>query len=131
MYIPSGMRESTERSISIPNIRRPVFLLLLEYCYTDTVTEIDVNAAVELYIAADCYGAGVLERLKEMCVKVVMRNLCADNAGLLLQSAFEHHCDRLKDMVMAFVIENFDAVTKTDGIRHVDHGLLLEILAKR
>lgn len=124
----SGMRESTERSITIPNIRKPVFLLLLEYIYTDTV-EIDVNYAVELYNAADQYGG--LERLRDMCVTVVRRNLSADNAGALLQTSAESHCEILKDMVMNYVIENFDTVTKTDGIKQLDHGLLLEILARR
>jgi BTB And C-terminal Kelch/BTB/POZ domain len=123
------MRESTERSIPIPNIRREVFLLLLEYVYTDTIVEIDIVFAVDLYIAADQYGG--LERLKEMCVKVVQRNISTENAGPLLQAAYEFHCDPLKELVMTFVLENFDAVSKSEGIRHVEHGLLLEILSKR
>jgi RCC1 and BTB domain-containing protein len=59
----SGMRESTERVIPIPNISRQAFLQLLEYLYTDSV-KIELELSVELYIAADLYH---LERLRDMC----------------------------------------------------------------
>ena len=51
----SGMRESEEGvEIPIPNISRAVFLLILEYLYTDSV-KVELEHAVELYIAADLY----------------------------------------------------------------------------
>jgi RCC1 and BTB domain-containing protein len=123
----SGMRESTERTIPLPNISRRAFLLLLEYVYTDTV-KIEVEHAIELYIAADLFN---LDRLREMCCTVVRRNLNAENSGPLLQAASEAHCHVLRGMCMTFVVENFDTVSKTDGIAHVSHGLLLEILSRR
>ena len=103
------------------------FLLLLEYIYTDSVM-VDVENATQLYIAADLYH---MERLCEMCVTVVKRNLSPENSGPLLQEASECCCDILKKLCMAFVVENFDAVSKTEGIKHVDHSLLLEILSLR
>jgi speckle-type POZ protein len=121
------MRESNERSITIPNISRKVFLLLLEYIYTDTV-KIDVEHAIELYIAADLYH---IERLRDMCCTVVRRNLSVENSGPLLQAAAESHCHVLRDIIMTYVVENFDSVSKTDGIKQVSHGLLLEILSQR
>ena len=84
--------------------------------------------AIELYIAADIYQ---LERLRDMCCTVVRRNLNAENAGPLLQSAEENHCQILRDVCMSYIVENFDIVSKTDGIKQVSHGLLLEILGKR
>lgn len=123
----SGMRESVERRVPIPAISHAVFLLLLEYIYTDTV-KIEVENAVELYIAADLYQ---LERLRDMCCTVVRRNLNASNAGPLLQSAAENHCQILREVCMTYIVENFDIVSKTDGIKQVSHELLLEILAQR
>jgi RCC1 and BTB domain-containing protein len=123
----SGMRESLERVIPMPNISKPVFLLLLEYIYTDAV-KIELEDAVELYIAADLYR---LERLRDMCCTVVRRNLSAENSGPLLQSAADSHCQILKDVCMSYVVENFDVVSKTEGIKQVSHSLLLEILAQR
>jgi BTB/POZ domain/BTB And C-terminal Kelch len=123
----SGMRESVERKVPIADISRQVFLLLLEYIYTDSV-KIDVESAIELYIAADIYQLG---RLRDMCCTVVRRNLNSENAGPLLQNAEENHCQVLREACMAYIVENFDVVSKTEGIKQVSHGLLLEILAQR
>jgi hypothetical protein len=100
---------------------------LLEYIYTDSV-KVDVDEAVDLYMAADLYH---LDRLREMCCTVVRRHLNVENFGPLLQAASEVHCQVLKDVCMEFVVANFDAVSKTDGIKQVSHSLLLEILAQR
>eukprot|EP00934_Nitzschia_sp_Nitz4_P006496 Nitzschia sp. Nitz4//scaffold145_size56662//25408//27333//NITZ4_006557-RA/size56662-snap-gene-0.86-mRNA-1//1//CDS//3329536577//6486//frame0 len=123
----SGMRESIERAVVIPDMSRAVFLLLLEYIYADSV-KIEVEHAVPLYIAADLYQ---LERLRDMCCTVVRRNLNAENAGPLLQSADENHCPILREVCLTFVVDNFDVVSKTDGITQVSHSLLLEILSQR
>jgi hypothetical protein len=123
----SGMRESLEKTIVIPNMPRKVFLLLLEYIYTDSV-KIDVEHAIELYIAADLYR---LERLRDMCLTVVRRNLSAENSGPLIQSAADVHCHVLKEVCMDYIVENFDAVTKSEGVKQVSHSLLLEILSRQ
>lgn len=123
----SGMRESVEKTIPIPEISRQVFLLLLEYIYTDSV-KIDVEHAIGLYIASDIYQ---LDRLREMCCTVVKRNLNAENAGPLVQMADEKHCPVLRDICMAYIVEHFDVVSKTESIKQVSHGLLLEILSQR
>lgn len=123
----SGMRESVEGVIPIPNIRRSVFLLMLEYIYCDTV-KVPLEDAIELYICADLYD---LERLRDMCCNVVRRNLRPENAGPLLQAAAEHHCQALKEHIMKYVVDNFDSFSRTDGIRHVSHQLLLEIISQR
>ena len=124
----SGMRESADKAvIPIPNMSRAVFMLLLEYIYTDSV-KIELDYAIELYIAADLYQ---LERLRDTCCTVVRRNLNAENSGPLLQNATETHCHILKEVCMNYVVENFDIVSKTDGIKEVSHSLLLEILAQR
>lgn len=123
----SGMRESVEKRIPIPDTSRHVFLLLLEYIYTDSV-KIDVEHAIGLYIASDIYQ---LDRLREMCCTVVKRNLNPENAGPLVQTADEKHCSILRDICIAYIVEHFDVVSKTEGIKQVSHGLLLEILSQR
>ena len=50
----SGMRESVEGEISIPGVFKALFLLLMEYIYTDSVM-IEIQFAVDLYILADMY----------------------------------------------------------------------------
>ena len=81
----SGMRESTERVISISSdIRKPIFLLLLEYIYTNTVVTVPVEAAFELWEVAEMHG---LKKLQSLCCASVERNISVDNAALLLQMA--------------------------------------------
>jgi RCC1 and BTB domain-containing protein len=123
----SGMRESIEREIHINNMSDTVFLLLLEYLYTDHV-HVDVGYAVELYIAADIYR---LDRLRDMCCTVVKRNVNPENATILLQNSDNAGCQVLKDICMEFIVSNFDIISKGDGIKCVSHALLLEILSNR
>mmetsp|Transcript_18551 Transcript_18551/g.43383 ORF Transcript_18551/g.43383 Transcript_18551/m.43383 type:complete len:740 (+) Transcript_18551:274-2493(+) len=124
----SGMRESEAGvEIPIPNLSYPVFLLIMEYLYTDAV-KIEVEHAVELYIAADLYQ---LSTLREMCCVVVKRNISAENAAYMLQSAHENCCQSMKDIAMAYIVDHFDIVSKSEGIKAISHGLLLEILSLR
>lgn len=123
----SGMRESIEREIHIPDIPHAVFLLLMEYIYTDAV-KIDLEYAVDLFLTADLYQ---LNRLKNMCVVMVRRSLDEENAAILLQSASDTHCHELKDICMEYIIANFDIISKSEGIRQLSHDLLLEILQRR
>lgn len=123
----SGMREAVEGEISIPHVSKAVFLLLMEYIYTDSVM-IEVQFAVDLYILADLYGLG---RLGTICVTVVKRNLNTENATAILQHAADEVCPVIKEIAMEFVINNFERISKTDGIRRVSHEVLLEVLSNR
>jgi RCC1 and BTB domain-containing protein len=124
----SGMRECEEGAkIPIPNMSHAVFLLILEYLYTDSV-KVELEHAVELYIASDLYQ---LATLRDMCCVVVRRSVGSENAAYLLQTAHEAHCQVMKDIAMEYIVANFDVISKSEGIKTVSHGLLLEILSLR
>jgi len=124
----SGMRESeVGAEIPIPTMSRPVFLMILEYLYTDSV-KIDIEHAVDLYIASDLYQ---IATLRDMCSVVVRRGLGSENATYLLQQAHDSHCQVIKDIAMEHIVANFDIISKGEGIKAVSHGLLLEILSLR
>lgn len=124
----SGMRESEEGAeIPIPTISRAVFLLILEFLYTDNC-RCPIEHAVELYIASDLYQ---ISTLRDMCCVVVQRSIGSENAAYLLQSAHEAHCQVMKEISMEYIVANFDVISKTEGIKAVSHGLLLEILSMR
>merc|ERR1712157_431856 len=113
----SGMRESHETEIPLPNVSYAVFLLVLEYLYTDSV-KIPLEHAVDLFLIAEFYQ---ITRLKEMCTVVVRRNLNADNASTLLQSAHENHCLIVKDLCMEYIVANFDIISKSEDIKVISH----------
>jgi RCC1 and BTB domain-containing protein len=123
----SGMRESVEKEIHIPNVTKPVFLLLMEFLYTETVT-IEIEYAVELYILSDLYQ---LERLKNICITVIKRKMSLDNAASILQIAADEGCQIVKDICMEFIVTNFETFSKSESIRLLSHSLLLEILENR
>jgi len=123
----SGMRESHESTIEMPNVSYDVFMLVLEYLYTDSV-KIEVDYAIEFYLLADLYQ---ISRIKEMCILVIKRNLSSENAAKLLQASHDAHCQILKDICMEYIVVNFDFISKSEDIKVVSHGLLLEILAMR
>eukprot|EP00956_Cyclotella_meneghiniana_P041722 scaffold236806_cov119-Cyclotella_meneghiniana.AAC.5 len=123
----SGMKESEEGAEIPIAISRPVFLMILEYLYTDSV-KIDLEHAVDLYIASDLYQ---ISTLRDMCSVVVKRGIGTENAAYLLQQAHDSHCQVIKDIAMEHIVANFDCISKGEGIKAVSHGLLLEILSLR
>lgn len=123
----SGMRESLEHEIVIPNVSVEAFKLILEYLYTDNV-KVDVEHAVEVFMAADLYQ---LDRLKEMCSLVVKRHLSVANVTFLLNEASDASCHLLKEVCMEFMVGNFDVISKREEIKVLSHALLLELLSKR
>uniref|UniRef100_A0A7S1FVS7 BTB domain-containing protein n=1 Tax=Corethron hystrix TaxID=216773 RepID=A0A7S1FVS7_9STRA len=124
----SGMRESNQREVIIPDTPRHIFLLLLEFLYTDALPPVAREDAIDLYVAADLYG---IERLREGCAVTLRRGLGPENAAVTLQAAEDARCEALKAICMEYIVGNFDIVSKSEGIRAVSHTLLLEILAIR
>ena len=123
----SGMRESVEREIQLPNISRSIFLMFLEFIYTDYV-RVEVEQSIDLYALSDLYQ---LHKLREMCRSILKWNLTTENATLLFQHASDMRCYDLKDLCMDYIITNFDVISKGQQIRLLRHELLLEILANR
>ena len=168
----SGMRESTERVIPISSdIRKSIFLLLLEYIYTNTVLSgVPVEAAFELWELAEMHG---LKKLQGMCCASVKCNLNVENAAPMLQMAAaaaatsssssssslnrlrsrrdianyndhdddddddeddddDHPKNRLKDICMQFVVQNFASVTQTQGLQQITnlelcHEIMIQV----
>lgn len=123
----SGMREATERKVVIQGVSFSVFLLLMEYIYTDSV-EIDPEHAIGLFVVADLYQ---LDRLKEVCKTIMKRNINCENAAMMLQEASDANCEVLKEICMDFIVNNFDYISKTEGIKLISHSMLIDILARR
>jgi hypothetical protein len=120
----TGMRESTEKLIRIDDVSSAIFLLILEYLYTDKIN-IDIDNAVELYRVADMWG---LERLRELCCTAVQQKLTVANATMLLHMADDSKCNALREIGLEFVVQNFASVSETDGIKQLSQALLVEIV---
>ena len=123
----SGMRESRADQIEIPNVKHATFLALLRYLYSDVVTA-DAEIAIELYAAADMYN---LERLKRSCEVMVQKQIDMDTAPRLLQIADAMHALPVRDVILIFIVRNFDEVSKAPGFRELSKELIIAILHRR
>ncbi|ETW06292.1 hypothetical protein H310_02584 [Aphanomyces invadans] len=128
--LTSEMLESRAREVVISDVRRSIFLAFLEYLYTDHVN-VDVEAAMELFVAADRYG---VDRLKKICESKMLSSLCIENAASILHAADVHSATILRERCIAFMLNNFDAVTKTNAFEEmgrINVDLVFELLKRR
>ena len=75
--------ESNMDEVKLPDTPYDVFLLLMEYLYTDHV-HVSLDIAMDLFEVADKFG---VERLKLMCES---RMLGKDQSPSMLHSAYAH-----------------------------------------
>ena len=123
----SGMRETTAKEIVIPNMKHSAFVALMRYLYSDTVTA-DAEVAIELYAAADMYN---IERLKRSCELMVQKQIDMDSAPRLLQISDQMHATKVRDVILTFIVRNFDEVSKTPAFGSLSRELIIEILMRR
>ena len=62
------MLESRAREIEITDVRRPIFISLLEYLYTDYL-DVTVDIAMELFVTADrvCKLTSEVRVIQHLC----------------------------------------------------------------
>jgi hypothetical protein len=67
----SGMKESVSQQMSIEDFEPSVILGLLQWIYTDSVDDINLDVAVDLLQAANIYITD--NKLKDLCSELVMK----------------------------------------------------------
>ena len=77
-----------------------------------------------------------MDELKRICESKLLEALCIENAASILHAADLHHATVLRDYCIAFVLNQFDAVAKTDAFEemattNVALVLELELLKRR
>jgi len=125
----SSKKEAKEDSIiSISDdVRHHIFLLFLQYLYTDQI-KVELDDAVELYFLANVYG---LPTLRDKCFDSVQRLLTIEKLGRVLCMSSEKDCEELRIFCLDFARKNFALVSETEGIKEVGFDLLLEIVRGR
>jgi len=128
-----GMREASfgaDEEIVLPDIAHPIFLLMLEYIYTDQVGDISSDLAVQLLIAAERF---LLERLKALCEDVVRKSISIENVVSIMMAAKTHRADGLKDICMHFIVSNEEKIKTTPAFKELiqEPALMYELLMRR
>lgn len=117
-------------SITITSVSHRAFLALLEYLYTDRV-EVNLDTAMDLFVAADQFG---VERLKRICEKKILVSINIETAASVLVAAHAHTAHGLRQSCMDFILRNFDAVSKTPAFEEMGRckvELVFEIFKRR
>ena len=125
-----GMKEQLEDVIVIPDMRFDIFLMVLQFLYTDAVPSVSSETAVPLLIASERF---MLERLKALCQDYIRTEITCENVIDTLITSHHHRAFSLKDICIDFICSNFDAMKRTPQFREMIHEpeLMMDILLKR
>ncbi|KAM3206361.1 hypothetical protein ACQJBY_061820 [Aegilops geniculata] len=122
LYGPMGNR--TAHNITVEDVQPAVFKELLGFIYTDSLPCVD-NLHAEnddmvkhLLVAADRYA---MERMKIICEGILCRRLRVETVATTLALADQHHCSRLKNACIEFIISSnrMAAVVASQGYAHL------------
>ncbi|CAD6208731.1 GSCOCG00003538001-RA-CDS [Cotesia congregata] len=103
------MKESNEEFITLSDIEPKIFKSLLEFIYTDEVSDLDV-VVESLLEAADKY---LIKSLKNMCVESLIKLLKIDNAVRFLFLAKRYNAPQLLTLVSEFIVLNAENIIKS------------------
>ncbi|XP_044579481.1 speckle-type POZ protein-like [Cotesia glomerata] len=123
------MIEKKENTVTIPDIDPQIFEKILEFIYTDQVSDLDENAEL-LLEGADKYQ---LQSLKEMCEESLSKTLTFENAFKLSIFADFHNANHLLKFTDNFILLNVDKVFNTlnfDQLEKSNLYLILKLLRK-
>lgn len=101
-----------------------IFLSMLEFIYTNTVT-LSSKTAIDVLATSLEYG---LDDLRDLCVDYMDANLTATNACDVMQAAVTYNQNDLKEKTMVFVEDNSVEVFKSKGFQEISEDTLVSIL---
>ena len=126
----SEMKESKQKEIVLHEVSYQSFLSVLQYLYTDEV-DVDLETAMSLFQIADQFG---IDRMRMICESCILSSVNIDNSASVLLAADATRARDLRMKCMTFILQNFDAVSKTTSFTEMGRSnveLVLEILRKR
>jgi speckle-type POZ protein len=127
------------RNITVQDMQPAVFKALLHFIYTDSLPSMD-NLDVDdnkemvkhLLVAADRYA---MERMKIQCEGILCKSLDVETVATTLALADQHHCSRLRDACVEFIMSSnrMDDVLASEGYVHLKRScpsVLLDVFER-
>ncbi|XP_057339877.1 speckle-type POZ protein-like [Microplitis mediator] len=108
--LTTDMKENREKTVTIKDMNSEVFKSMLEFIYTDEVSDLD-DVAEQLLEAADKYQ---IPTLKEICAESLCKSVTIDNASRLLALAHLHNAKEMLEYISKFIVINAIHVVKTE-----------------
>jgi len=101
-----------------------IFLSMLEFIYTNTVT-LSSKTAIDVLATSLEYG---LDDLRDLCVDYMDANLTVTNACDVMQAAVTYNQNDLKEKTIQFIEDNSVEVFKSKGFQEISEDTLVSIL---
>ncbi len=118
ILLTGPMKEGHEDSITIKDVKAPVFRILLYFAYADKLppevmgTKLDVPLAQHLLAAADRFQ---LIRLRCICEQRLCDSVAVDTVATTLALAEQNNARELKRVCLEFVSKHLQAVMATEA----------------
>lgn len=116
------MKEGQQDSVTIQDVRAPVFKILLYFAYADKLptelqdSKLDVPMAQHLLAAADRFQ---LLRLRCICEQRLCDSVAVDTVATTLALAEQNNARELKRVCLEFVSKHLQAVMSTEGYEYM------------
>ncbi|XP_057318544.1 TD and POZ domain-containing protein 1-like [Microplitis mediator] len=104
-----AIKEGHKDDLSIADIKATAFSKMLEFIYTDQVTDVN-DVAIDLLDAAEKFQ---LKVLKQVCENSISRRLTVENAIKSMQSAERNDSQDLFAHIINFIAKNAASVIET------------------
>ena len=123
-----GMRSESTR-IVLHDIEYQIFIIIIEFLYTDQVEDISLDLAVPLLIASELY---MLERLKAICQDIIRKEIDHDNVVQIMIAAHHHRAFSLKEICLDYIITQGKSVRTSPSFKNLmsEPELMMEILLR-
>mmetsp|Transcript_16875 Transcript_16875/g.20609 ORF Transcript_16875/g.20609 Transcript_16875/m.20609 type:complete len:648 (-) Transcript_16875:63-2006(-) len=127
--IASNVTAKNRRAIEIQDVSHVVFMKVLEYIYTDSLKNINVELGIPLLITSERF---MLDRLKAICEDKIRQDVTVVNVLEILLTSHRHNATGLKDIALEFILRNLKNETITKNLTDLksEPDLLIEIIRR-
>jgi len=119
------------KPIEIKDVSYAVFLKMLEYIYTDSLslTGITLEIGIPLLITSERF---MLDRLKAICEDAIRCYVTVDNVSDILLTSHRHNAAGLKNIALEFILGNLNQQTIIQNLTDLkaEPDLLIEIIRR-
>eukprot|EP01114_Cavostelium_apophysatum_P022001 TRINITY_DN7824_c0_g1_i4.p1 TRINITY_DN7824_c0_g1~~TRINITY_DN7824_c0_g1_i4.p1 ORF type:complete len:421 (-),score=124.42 TRINITY_DN7824_c0_g1_i4:41-1303(-) len=120
----TGLKESHEATVPLPNVPHAAFMDILKFIYSGDLTLNSPDHAIDILPTANYLR---LNRLKALCEICIRDSVEIENAAYILAVASESEAWQLKSFVLDFIMSNYDAVSASKCFEELDKPLLLQV----
>ena len=95
--------ENDQKPIEIPEMSYQAFMKVIEFLYTDTVSDISPELGIQVMIASEQF---LLNRLKAICENIIRNEINLENVTNILLASHQHHASGLKEIALEYILRN-------------------------